>query len=59
MSHPKFCIGSQWPNHICHIHESCQIDVKGQIIAKEENYWFPRLGMEALGFRIRETINDV
>ena len=34
---PKFCIGSQWPNHIFHIHESCQRDAKSQIIAKEEN----------------------
>ena len=36
----------------------CQIDAKGQIIA-EENYHFPRLGVESLGFGIRGTINDV
>ena len=36
-----------------------QIDAKGQIIAKEENYSFPRLGVEALGFGIRGTMNDV
>ena len=27
-----------------------QIDAKGQIIVDEENYQFPRLGVEALGF---------
>ena len=37
----------------------CQIDGKGQIIAKEENYLFPRLGVEALGFGIMGEINDV
>ena len=37
----------------------CQIDAKGQIIAKEENYYFPRLGVEDLGYGIRGTINDV
>ena len=37
----------------------CQIDAKGQIIAKEENHYFPRLGVEALGLGISETINDV
>ena len=56
---PKFCIGSHWPNHIFHIHESYQIDAKGQIIAKEENHQFPRLGVEALRFGVRGTINDV
>ena len=35
---PKIFIASQWPNHIFHIHESCQIDAKGQIIAKKENH---------------------
>ena len=35
---PKFYIGSQFPNHIFHIHESCQMDAKSQIIAKEENH---------------------
>ena len=37
----------------------CQIDAKGQIIAKEENCCFLRLGVEALGFGIRGKINDV
>ena len=36
-----------------------QIDAKGQIIVKEENYEFPRLGVESFAFRIRGTINDV
>ena len=36
-----------------------QIDSKGQIIAKEENYQFPRLGVEALGFGIRGVINYI
>ena len=36
-----------------------QIDAKGQIIAKEENYYFHRLGVEALGFGKRGTMNDV
>ena len=37
----------------------CQMDAKGQIIAKKENYKFPRLGVKAFGFGIRGTINDV
>ena len=37
----------------------CQIDAKGQIIAKEGNYQFPRLRVEALGFGIWGTMNDV
>ena len=58
-SFPKFCIGSQCTNHIYIFMIVFQIDAKGQIIAKEENYYFPRLRVEALGFGIRGTINDV
>ena len=37
----------------------CQIDAKGQIIAKEENYQHLRLGLESSWLGIRETINDL
>ena len=46
-------------NHIFHIHEICQRDAKSQIISKEKNHYFPRLGVEALRFETRAIINGV
>ena len=56
---PNFALGHNGLITFSIFKRVCQIDAKGQIIAKEENYQFPMLGVEALAFGISGIINDV